>query len=138
MWMGLFVIGALLISGCASTTGTGALTGGALGLGLGSAVGGERGAIVGMTTGAVVGGVLGQAAQKNEKEKSRRKHLASQTRGLTINEVIQLSDAGVSPHKIMRLIEKTGSSYRLNEHQLTKLFDAGVSQQVIDYMLYET
>ncbi len=45
-----------------------------------------------------------------------------------------MSKAGVSPDEIIRQIAESGTVYRLSASQLADLRQAGVSNQVINYM----
>lgn len=54
---------------------------------------------------------------------------------LTINDVIKLSQAGVSDDAILRYMRETGSYYALSQPQVRRLKDSGVSQRVINDML---
>ncbi len=131
----------LLMTGCASKAGTGAITGGALGLGVGALAGGGTGAAIGAAGGAIIGGLIGASLDAQEqrrlKEESRQTYQrVDQGQQLSINDIIHLSNAGIPDEKIIDLMKKTNSHYNLNNAQIEKLRDAGVSETVINYMLY--
>lgn len=54
---------------------------------------------------------------------------------LTINDVIKLSQGGVSDENIINYMDRTQSSYTLSQSQIRRLHDAGVSERVINYMI---
>ena len=132
-----------LFIGCESKAGTGAITGGALGLGVGGLAGRGTGAAIGAGAGAIVGGLIGASLDANEqrslKEQSPQTYRrVDQGDRLSVNDVIHLSNAGISDSKIIDLIQKTNSRFTLNSYQIDKLRDAGVSERVITYMMYNT
>jgi len=49
-----------------------------------------------------------------------------------------VTKADVDDDKVIGLIQKTNSHYTLNSYQIDKLRDAGVSERVINYMMYNT
>ncbi len=53
---------------------------------------------------------------------------------LTINDVIKLSQGGVSDDAIIRYMKESQSGYQLTQMQVRRLQDAGVSQRVINIM----
>ncbi|MEM7175813.1 MAG: glycine zipper domain-containing protein [Chlamydiota bacterium] len=133
----------LLFIGCESKAGTGAVTGGALGLGVGAIAGGGAGAAIGAGTGAIAGGLIGASLdaqdQRSLKEESSQTYRrVDQGERLSVNDVIHLSNAGISDRKIIGLIQKTNSHFTLNSYQIDKLRDAGVSETVITHMMYNT
>jgi outer membrane lipoprotein SlyB len=135
----LLTLTATLFCSCESKTATGALTGGALGAGIGGIVGGGEGALIGGAAGVIVGGLIGAAL--DEKEQRTLKEESPQTyrrvddgQQLSVNDVINLSNAGISDKKIIELLQKTDSHFHLNSYQIDRLHDAGVSEKVIDYM----
>lgn len=135
--------GAMLLAGCESKTGTGVLVGGASGAAIGGIAGGGGGALIGGATGVIAGGLIGayldNQDQKNLKEQSPQTYRrVDNGEKLSVNDVINLSKAGVEDDKIIGLIQKTNSHYTLNSYQIDKLRDAGVSERVINYMMYNT
>ena len=69
----------ILVTGCATKTGTGAAVGAGTGAVLGGLVGGHRGAAVG----AAIGGVSGAAIGANEDRKDRESRYYRDERGYT-------------------------------------------------------
>ena len=131
---------ALLVTGCESQAGTGALIGGAAGTGIGAIVGGAPGAAIGASAGAVGGTIIGatlDAGERRNVEHHNPQTLNRVDRGeqLSISDVISLHKAGLRDSKIIDLIRRTSSRYRLNTYQINRLEKAGVSQRVINYML---
>jgi hypothetical protein len=58
----------------------------------------------------------------------------AQFKTVTVDQVVQMSKAGTSPDEIIKQIAESGTVYRLNASQLADLRQAGVSDQVINYM----
>ena len=79
---------ALLLVGCSTYTGQGAMTGAAFGSIIGSAIGGmaggwqgsNMGQIVGMAGGAAVGAAVGAQADQQERDKMEKRRRARQSR----------------------------------------------------------
>ena len=136
-----FILLSLLLVGCNTNTGTGVLVGAGSGAMIGGLAGGGEGALIGVAVGALVGGAVGSYLdeQQQQKLKSSPKTLQRMDRGepLTIDDVIQLSVGGVSDQTIIRYLRDTGSMYTLNETQIERLRQAGVSPSVISYMCRE-
>ena len=64
------IFAALMISGCVTKTGTGALGGGALGALAGQAIGGDtKSTLIGGAIGAAVGGAIGNQEDAKDKNK---------------------------------------------------------------------
>ena len=139
----VLALGATLIAGCESNTGTGVLVGGASGAAIGGIVGGGQGALIGGAAGVIAGGLIGayldNQESKNLKEQSPQTYRrVDNGEKLSVNDVINLSKSDVSDDKIINLLQKTNSHYSLNSYQVDKLRDAGVSERVINYMMYNT
>ncbi|MEN9654091.1 MAG: hypothetical protein RL235_203 [Chlamydiota bacterium] len=136
----LFLLIFLISSACTSNTGTGVLAGGALGAGVGGLAGGGKGALIGGAAGVIAGGLVGAALDEQDRkvmERSSPRTVDRMDHGepLTINDVIKLSQGGVSDDSIISYMKETNSSYRLSQAQVRRLRDSGVSQRVIDYMI---
>lgn len=71
-------------------------------------------------------------------ERSSPRTLDRMDRGepLTLSDVIKLSQNGVHDDSIIQYMQSTKSSYHLSQTQVRRLQDAGVSQRVIDFMIY--
>ena len=136
----VLILIALTFGSCASNTGTGMLTGGAIGGTVGGLSGGAPGALIGSAAGVIAGGLIGAALDEQDRkvmEKSSPRTVDRMDRGdpLTINDVIKLSQGGVSDSTILEYMRDTGSTYSLSQAQIRRLQDAGVSQRVINYMV---
>ncbi|MBS0624733.1 MAG: hypothetical protein JSS32_01630 [Verrucomicrobia bacterium] len=137
--MGFFLLG-LVMAGCATNTGTGAIAGGAVGATAGGLVAGGQGALIGGAVGAVGGGLIGVALDAQDRkvmERSSPRTVDRMDRGepLTINDVIKLSQGGVADDSVINYMKDTSSSYNLSQTQVRRLQDSGVSQRVINYMV---
>jgi uncharacterized protein YcfJ len=130
----------LISSGCETKTGTGALAGGGLGAVTGGAIGGGKGALIGGAVGAVAGGLVGASLDEQDRKVMERTSPRTVDRmdrrePLTVNDVIKLSQGGVSDESIIRYMQQSGTTYNLSQAQIRRLQDAGVSQRVINYMV---
>ncbi len=139
----VLALGATFIAGCESNTGTGVLVGGASGAAIGGIVGGGSGALVGAAAGVIAGGLIGayldnQEAKNLKEESPQTYRRVDNGEKLSVNDIINLSKADVADDKIIGLIQKTNSHYTLNSYQIDKLRNAGVSERVINYMMYNT
>jgi outer membrane lipoprotein SlyB len=139
-----FIVTLVLLStvfvGCQTKTGTGALAGGALGAGAGALIGGGQGALIGGAIGALSGGLVGAALDEQDRqimERTSPRTVDRMDRGepLTINDVVKLSQGGVSDETIIRYINQTRTTYNLSQSQIDRLQREGVSQRVINYMV---
>lgn len=143
------LLAAVLASGCEygdgrrNHTGTGALTGGAIGAGAGALIGGRHagaGALIGGTVGALSGALIGSSM--DEQERARLRAQAPQTyqrldqgQPLSLGDVKALAAARVNDEVIISQIRNTRSVYRLGSNDIIELTNAGVSQRVIEYMI---
>lgn len=129
----------IFLSGCATNAGTGLFAGGALAAGVGGISGGGSGALIGSAAGAIAGGMVGAILDQQDRkimEQSSPRTLDRMDRGepLTLNDVIKLSQSGVSDDAIIHYLKNTKSLYHLSQTQIRRLQDAGVSQRVINFM----
>jgi len=134
------IILSFLLVSCESKTGTGALVGGGLGAGAGALIGGGKGALIGGAVGIVGGAIVGHLLEEDERDRVQQnspKTLNKLDNGeqLSVDDVISLHKSGISDKKIKELISKTQSRYNLNTHAIKKLERAGVSSDVIDFMM---
>lgn len=137
---GLFIVSLLLV-GCESKTGTGALVGAGIGVGAGALIGGGGGALIGGAAGAVGGAVIGYLLSQEDQENLQRSSPQTVRRinegeQLSLKDIEKMSNAGISDDKIIGVIDSTGSTYHLSSADVVELKNAGVSQRVIDYMLH--
>ncbi len=54
---------------------------------------------------------------------------------LTINDIIKLSQGGISDDTIIRYIKETKTTYNLSQAQINRLQEAGASQRVVNFMI---
>ena len=141
---------AIVLAGCEypngdpNYTGTGALTGGAVGAFSGAAIGGERnggqGALIGAAVGAIAGGLIGNSMDQQQQERLRQQApqtyaRVDQGQPLRLADVQALARAGISDDVVISQIRNSHTVYRLNAADIIDLRNAGVSNRVIDYMI---
>jgi outer membrane lipoprotein SlyB len=130
----------VLLTSCATNAWTGVLAGSAIGAGAGGLTAGRNGALIGAAASAITGGIIGAVLDMQDRkvmEKSSPRTVDRMDRGdpLTLNDIIKLSQSGISDDMIVRYIKDTASTYNLSQAQIRRLQDAGVSQLVIDEMV---
>ncbi|PIS03278.1 MAG: hypothetical protein COT85_00950 [Chlamydiae bacterium CG10_big_fil_rev_8_21_14_0_10_42_34] len=135
-----FVLTTLLITSCASNTGTGVIAGGVIGATVGGVVRGGTGALIGSAAGVIAGGLIGAVLDEQDRKvmeqtSPRTVDRMDRREALTINDVIKLSQGGVSDDTIMSYMRDTSSSYGLSRAQIRRLQESGVSQRVINSMI---
>ncbi|NGX27961.1 MAG: hypothetical protein K940chlam1_00133 [Candidatus Anoxychlamydiales bacterium] len=136
----LFILLGSIIVSCQSKTGTGAIAGSVIGAGTGAIIAGPKGAIIGGAAGAATGALVGAALDEQdrkimERTSPRTVERMDRKEPLTINDLIKLSQGGVSDDTIIRYIQDTRTTYNLSQAQINRLQEAGVSQRVINYMI---
>ncbi|HRW58482.1 MAG TPA: glycine zipper domain-containing protein [Chlamydiales bacterium] len=130
----------MMVMGCQSKAGTGALAGGALGAGAGALIDGGTGAAIGAGVGIVSGALIGHALDEQDRKIMKRtspRTVERMDRGepLTISDIIRLSEGGVSDETIIDYIKQTRTRYTLSQAQVNRLREGGVSRRVINYMV---
>ncbi|MES2273389.1 MAG: glycine zipper domain-containing protein [Chlamydiota bacterium] len=136
----LLMLISITTGSCATNTGTGMFAGGVLGGGIGGLTSGSGGGIlIGTAVGVVAGGLIGFVLDEQDRkvmERSSPRTVDRMDRGepLTINDVIKLSQGGVSDDTIIEYMGDTNSTYHLSQAQIRRLNDAGVSKRVIETM----
>lgn len=130
----------LILTSCASNTGTGVISGAILGASFGAIAEQSKGAFIGSTAGVIAGGLIGAALDVQERkvvENNSPRTVSRMDRNepLTINDVIKLTQSGVSDDTILSYMTDSSSSYQLSQAQIRRLKDAGVSQRVINKMI---
>ena len=137
----ILTLGIILLTGCQSDAGTGALVGAGLGVGTGALISPTpAGVLIGGAVGAAAGAAIGAALDSHDREnleQSSPKTVKKIDRNqqLSLNDVEKMSEAGITDDKIIGTIHSTGSIYHLSSSDIEELKNAGVSQRVIDYML---
>ena len=143
---------ALVLAGCTSPydgspdrTGTGALTGGAIGAGAGALIGSAsghagEGALIGSAVGLITGGLVGHSMDQEEQARLRAQapvtyQRVEQGQPLSIADIKALAKAGISEDIIISQLRASHSVYRLSTADIIDLRDSGVSNKVIDYMI---
>jgi len=125
-------------------TGTGALTGGAVGAFTGAAVGGERyggqDALIGAAVGAIAGGLIGNSMDQQQRERLREQSpqtyvRINQGQPLSVADVQALTRAGVGDDLIISEIRNSHTVYHLSAGDIIDLRNAGVSNRVLDFMI---
>ncbi|MBS3905223.1 MAG: hypothetical protein KGZ39_07850 [Simkania sp.] len=129
-----------LLVGCETKTQTGALTGAALGVGAGALIGGGGGALIGGAVGAAGGALIGAALDDSDRkameaQSPRTLHKIDRGEHLSVNDIKQMSAAGLNDKVINSQIESTGSVFHLTTADIIDLKQSGVSQNVIDTMI---
>lgn len=127
---------AVVAVGCQPKTNSGSITG-AFGTSVGEISGG-KGSLAAGTSGTTV--LLGSALDEQDRkimEESSPRTIDRMEKGdpLTVNDIIKLHENGVSDETIVRYIRQTKTSYNLNQTQIRRMQNSGVSQRVIDYLL---
>ena len=136
----LLIWSVLLLTSCSTNAGTGLIAGSIVGAGAGALAGSGKGAWIGAAVGLVSGGLIGAALDTQdrkvmERSSPRTVDRMDRSEPLTINDVIKLSQAGVSDDTILGYMKDTASTYSLSQAQMRRLQDAGVSQRVINFMI---
>jgi hypothetical protein len=151
--MKIFVVtclaAALLITGCenpngtVNRTGTGALIGAGSGAAIGAVVGGRNagaGALIGGALGAATGAIVGNVMDQNEAARLQAQAPQTyarieQSQPLYPQDIKAMVAAGVSDDVIISQIRATRSIYNLGSADIIDLHNAGVSQNVINFMI---
>ena len=133
----------MILCNCSTNTGTGAIAGTTVGAGAGALIGGGGGALIGSAVGLIGVGLIGAGIDEQDRkvmEKTSPRTVDRMDRGepLTINDIIKLSQGGVTDEVIITYLRNTRSSYNLSQAQIRRMQEAGVSQQVIDFMIDST
>jgi len=96
--------------------------------------------IVANTAESLGGGLIGASLDEQDRKIMEQRSPSTvlrmdEGRPLTINDVIELSQGGVSDDTILSYMSQTKSQYKLNQDQIYHMQNAGVSQRVINYMI---
>jgi outer membrane lipoprotein SlyB len=125
-------------------TGTGALSGGAVGAVSGAAIGGNQhggeDALIGAAVGAVAGGLIGHSLDQQQQQRLRQQApqtyvRVDQGQPLGVADVKALAAAGVSDDVIISQIRNSRTVYHLSAADIIDLRNTGVSNRVIDFMI---
>ena len=127
-----------------NNTGAGALIGGALGAITGAAIGGPRhggeGALIGAAAGMIAGGAVGNSMDQQQQAELRAQAPQTYVRvvqgqPLSIADVKAMARAGVSGDVIISQIQGTHTVFHLSSADIIDLHNAGVSDNVVNYMI---
>jgi hypothetical protein len=110
----------------------GAVGGGALGAAIGALAAGPRRAGAGVLIGAGAGAKAGASAGASEEGKKRQE--AAAARGMSIDEVIRMTESRTDDTLIINQIRTSGSVFVLSSDDIVRLQTAGVSPRVITEM----
>ena len=139
--VGVTVAGCMSPQGRPDYTASGALAGGATGAIIGSmARDPGEGALVGGAVGAVLGGLIGHGMDQAQEEQLRAQapqtlQRVEQSQPLTVTDIKSLVKAGVSDDLVISQIRNSRTVYHLNTAEILDLKNAGVSDEVIDFMI---
>jgi hypothetical protein len=149
--LGLTILAAaaLVITGCENPngtvnhTGTGALIGAGGGAALGALLGGRHAgeaALIGGAFGAATGAIVGNAMDQDERARLRAQapqtyQRIEQARPLYPQDIKAMVSSGVTDDVIISQIQTTRSVYHLSAADIIDLHQAGVSQNVINFMI---
>lgn len=131
----------LLFSGCENKTESGALIGTGVGVAGGALIAGTpQGAIIGGAIGAVGGTLIGHALDEQDRKSMQKQSPQTLKRidngePLSIDDVKEMTKAGIHDDVIISQIESTQSVYHLTPEEIIDLKQAGVSERVIDFMV---
>jgi outer membrane lipoprotein SlyB len=130
-------------NGNPDNTGTGALTGGAVGAFSGAVIDGRNpgaGALIGAAIGAITGGLIGHSMDQEQQERLREQApqtyvRVDQGQPLGMTDVKALAKAGVSDDVIISQIKNSHTIFRLSAADIIDLHGAGVSDAVVNFMI---
>ena len=139
-----FLTGCQYPNGEPDNTASGALIGGAMGAIAGAAIGGPRhggeGALIGAAAGALTGGAIGNSVDQEQAAELRAQApqtyvRVQQGQPLTISDIKALAEAKVSDDVIISQIRNSHTVFHLSTSDIIELHNAGVSENVINFMI---
>ena len=143
-------VSAVLLTGCQypngepNNTASGALIGGAMGAIAGAAIGGPRnggaGALIGAAAGAITGSVIGNSMDQEQEAELRAQApqtyvRVQQGQPLSVSDIKALAAANVSDDVIVSQIRNSHTVFHLSTSDIIDLHNAGVSENVINFMI---
>jgi outer membrane lipoprotein SlyB len=143
-------VSALVLTGCQSPNGepnntaSGALIGGAMGAVTGAAIGGPQnggeGALIGAAVGALAGGAIGNSMDRQQAAQLRAQApqtyvRVEQQQPLSISDIRALTEAKVNDDVIISQIVNSHTVFHLSTSDIIDLHNAGVSENVINFMI---
>jgi hypothetical protein len=124
-----------------SHTERGILGGGAAGAVIGGIVGHQNdetaeGALIGGAVGAIAGGLLGNERDRAIQQQyyQQQQQIIRYQQGVSYNDVVVMSQNGVSPQVIINQIQANGVQQRPGVQEIIWLHQQGVSEAVLDAM----
>ena len=140
---------AVVLTGCQypngepNNTGGGALIGAGIGAASGAVLGGRNagaGALIGGAIGAITGGLIGNSMDQEQQSELRAQApqtyvRVEQNQPLAVADVKALAQAKVSDSIIISQIRSSHTVYHLSAADIIDLRNAGVSENVIDFMI---
>ena len=143
-------VSTVVLTGCQypngepNNTASGALIGGAMGALAGAAIGGPRnggaGALIGAAAGAITGGAIGNSIDQEQAAELRAQApqtyvRVQQGQPLTISDIKALTEANVGDEVIISQIRNSHTVFHLSTSDIIDLHNAGVSENVINFMI---
>lgn len=143
-------VSTVVLTGCQypngepNNTASGALIGGAVGAVTGAAIGGPQhggeGALIGAAAGAMTGGAIGNSMDQAQAAQLRAQAPQTYTRvqqgqPLTISDIKALAEANVGDDVIISQIRNSHTVFHLSTSDIIGLHNAGVSGNVINFMI---
>ena len=137
----------LLLAGCGCSSMNNTEKDGLMGAGAGAATGAllTRGNPVGAAVGGLFGGLVGASIGSSQDRVDDRNKAIAQAQAnaaanaarnqMSLQDIIQMSQTGVSDAIIIRQMDSTGSVFNLTSSDIQYLHDQRVSDQVISAML---
>ena len=140
-FLGVFATGCMYPGGRPDYTGSGALSGAATGAAIGAmASHSGEGALLGGAIGAIAGGIIGHGMDAQQEARilaqaPQTYERIQQNEPLSVTDVKELARAGVGDELIISQIRNSRTVYHLRTAEIIDLKDAGVSENVIDFMI---
>jgi hypothetical protein len=145
-WKVLGLMPLILLMGCQSGAGTGALAGAGVGALAGNLLskGGHgnktAGTVAGAAIGGITGAIIGDSVEASNKRKqaeanARAAAIANAQRAPTVDDLITESMGGVSEAVMINQIRTAHVAYTLTSQDITRMSTNGVPQSVINEML---
>jgi outer membrane lipoprotein SlyB len=145
------LVSVVVLTGCVNPdgsqdrTGSGALTGGAIGAASGALIGSTRGnagpgALIGAAIGTIAGGLIGHSMDQDERLRLQQQapqtyERVDQGQPLGVADVKALAQARVSDDIIISQIRNSHTVYRLSPADIIDLHNSGVSDKVVNFMI---
>ena len=133
------------VFGQVNHTQRGAITGGAAGAVIGGIIGNQNdetpeGVLIGGAVGAIAGGLFGKQQDHEQFRNYQHQQQVAQhkaalySRGVSLNDVVALTQTGVSTEVILKQIEINGVKRRVGVNEIIALHQQGVNSIVIEAM----